>query len=322
MSSSTPRSAVSGARRRFLLAVPSALVLVAVSIVTFTARADVPPHPDGFELVFSDDFDASAGSSPSSEWIMQTGHRYENPPGPDFWGTGEIAAHTTDPANVSHDGAGNLRITPLRDAAGNWTSARIETRRTNFKAPEGGVLRVEGRIQVPDVEGEAALGYWPAFWMLGSPFRGNHFNWPGIGEFDIMEIVNGRNEVNGVLHCGVAPGGPCNEFTGIGNKRACPGATCQAAFHTYRVEWDRTTSPEQLRWFVDGEQYHRVSEADLPADTWANATGHGGFYVILNVAIGGAFPNAIAGIGTPVAATQPGRPMLVDYVAVWASNGT
>ncbi len=36
---------------------------------------------------------------------------------------------TNNIANVSHDGAGHLRITPIRDALGHWTSGRIETQR-------------------------------------------------------------------------------------------------------------------------------------------------------------------------------------------------
>jgi hypothetical protein len=35
--------------------------------------------------------------------------------------------------------------------------------------------------------------------------------------------------------------------------------------------------------------------------------------------MGGAFPNALGG-QTPTAATVPGRPMMVDYVAVWQSG--
>jgi beta-glucanase (GH16 family) len=179
------------------------------------------------------------------------------------------------------------------------------------------VLRIEGRIQMPDVGGDAALGYWPAFWALGSPFRGNYWNWPGIGEFDIMENVNGINSVWGVLHCGVAPGGPCNENNGIGASRPCPGSTCQSGFHTYRFEWDQSVSPNQLRWYVDGEQFHSISQSQLPADTWNQMTGHGGYFILLNLAIGGAFPDGVAGRATPVPETVPGRPMLVDYVAVW-----
>src|SRR3954468_6975544 len=117
-------------------------------------------------------------------------------------------------------------------------------RRSNFKAPAGGVLRIEGRVQMPNVTGAQAAGYWPAFWALGAPFRGNYQNWPSVGEFDVMENVNGINSVWGVLHCGVAPGGPCNEFNGIGTSRACPGSSCQSAFHTYRFEWDTSISPQ------------------------------------------------------------------------------
>jgi beta-glucanase (GH16 family) len=135
-----------------------------------------------------------------------------------------------------------------------------------------------------------------------------------------MENVNGVNEAHGVLHCGVAPSGPCDEFNGIGGKTACPGSSCQSGFHTYAFEWDASTSPQQLRWFVDGTQYHSVSEGDLPADTWANMTGHEGYFLLLNVAMGGAFPNGASGTTTPTAATVSGKPMLVDYVAVRAKN--
>src|SRR5262249_3621487 len=44
-----------------------------------------------------------------------------------------------------------------------------------------------------------------------------------------------------------------------------------------------------------------------------------GFFVILNVAMGGAFPAAFG--GGPTGATQSGVPMLVDYVTVLTSGG-
>jgi beta-glucanase (GH16 family) len=307
--------------KRRLLAIASLLAATLVVLtVTMTARAAVPPTPTGWSLVFSDDFTGSAGTLPSGgNWIFDTGHGY--PGGPGNWGTGEIQSYTTSTSNISLDGGGNLRITPLRDGAGNWTSARIETQRTDFKPAEGGIMRVEGRIQMPNITGSGALGYWPAFWMLGSPYRGNYQNWPAVGEFDVMENVNGQNLVYGTLHCGVNPGGPCNETTGLGATRACPGSTCQSAFHTYRFEWDRSVNPEQLRWYVDGQQYHGVSESQLDGTTWNNMTSHNGYFILLNLAIGGAFPNAIAGSTTPTSATTPGVPMLVDYVAVWTTNG-
>jgi len=295
-----------------------ALALTA-ALLAGISQASVPPTPTGWTLQWSDDFNGPAGSLPSSNnWIFDLGHGY--PGGPNNWGTGEIQRYTNDPANVSLDGNGNLRITPLRDSAGNWTSARIETRRADFRAPEGGILRIEGRIRMPDVTGEAALGYWPAFWALGSPYRGDYWNWPGIGEFDIMENVNGLNTVWGVLHCGVNPGGPCNETNGIGASRPCPGSSCQSAFHTYRFEWDRSVSPNQLRWYVDDQLYHTVYETQI-GEYWDDMTSHAGYFILLNVAIGGGFPDGVAGFTTPTAATVPGRSMLVDYVAVWTSNG-
>ncbi|MFG1647019.1 glycoside hydrolase family 16 protein [Amycolatopsis sp. NPDC049252] len=300
--------------RRFALGALAGAALIAIPL-TLPASASVPPPESGWTTVFADDFTGGSGALPSgANWIVDTGHAY--PGGPGNWGTGEIQNYTSSPSNLALDGAGNLRITPLRDGAGNWTSARIETQRTDFKPPAGGVMRIESRIQMPNVTGAAALGYWPAFWALGGPYRGNWWNWPAIGEFDIMENVNGINSVWGVMHCGVNPGGPCNETTGIVNNRACPGATCQAGFHTYRFEWDASVSPQVFRWFVDGQQFHSVSQNQVDATTWANMTNHAGYFVLLNVAIGGAFPNNNSGTTTPGPGIVPGHPMVVDYVTV------
>jgi len=301
------------------LAVGVAAVALTLAPLSYTAQASVPPPDSGWTQVWADDFTGNAGALPSSSnWIFDTGHSY--PGGAGNWGTGEIQNYTTSTSNISLDGGGNLRITPLRDGAGNWTSARIETQRSDFAPPSGGVLRIEGRIQMPNVTGNQALGYWPAFWTLGAPYRGNYWNWPSIGELDVMENVNGINQVWGTLHCGVAPGGPCNEYNGLGAVRACPGSSCQSAFHTYRFEWDQSVSPNQLRWYVDGQQFHSVSQSQLPADTWNQMTSHG-YFILLNVAMGGSFPDGVAGRTTPTADTVSGRPMLVDYVAVWSRGG-
>ncbi|SBT46863.1 carbohydrate-binding protein [Micromonospora auratinigra] len=306
--------------RRAGLAALAVAATTALAAVSMTAHAAVPAPPSGWSVVWSDDFTGAAGTLPSSaNWIIDTGTSY--PGGPANWGTGEIQSYTASTANLAQDGGGNLRITPLKDAAGRWTSARIETVRADFKPPAGGVLAIEGRIQMPNVTGAQAAGYWPAFWSLGSPYRGNYQNWPGIGEIDVMENVNGLNQVWGTLHCGVAPGGPCNEFNGLGGTRACPASSCQSAFHTYRTEWDASVSPQQLRWYVDGQLFHTVSQSQVGEPYWTRMTGHGGYFLLLNVAIGGSFPNGVAGYTTPTASTVSGRPMLVDYVAVYARGG-
>ncbi len=294
-------------------------IIVSLAAVVPAAHA-VMPRYQGWTLQFGDDFDGPSGQLPSAEkWRFDTGQNY--PGGPPNWGTNEIQTYTRDPANISLDGTGNLRITPRRDPLGHWTSARIETGTDTFRAPEGGVMRIEARIQMPDVTGKAALGYWPAFWALGQSYR-RIGNWPQSGEFDIMENVNGINTVWGILHCGVSPGGPCRETNGLGRRAACLLTTCQDAFHTYTFEWDRRATPGQLRWYVDRKLYAHVSQNQLPAATWKEVTGQGGYFLLLNVAMGGGFSYAMAGgISTPVAATEPGHAMVVDYVAVWTRLG-
>jgi beta-glucanase (GH16 family) len=307
---------------RLLAAATAGAALIAsagLAITNASAEPEDVSAAQDWNLVWSDEFNGSAGQLPStSNWQFDIGHGY--PGGPANWGTGEIAYHTDDPANISMDGSGNLEITALRDGSGNWTAARIETVKSDFKAPEDGTLRIEGRLQLPQVTGDAALGYWPAFWALGSPFRGNYWNWPGVGEFDIMENVNGQSNTHAVLHCGVAPGGPCNEFNGLGATTQC-GGSCHNGFHTYSFEWDESGSSGQLRWYADGQLFHTVNESALPADTWAQMTDHAGYFILLNLAMGGAFPDGVAGHATPTSATQPGHSMLVDYVRVYTSGG-
>ncbi|GAB1694183.1 carbohydrate-binding protein [Krasilnikovia sp. M28-CT-15] len=305
-------------RGRRLFAVAATLAAVAAS-ATFVldAEAAVPGAPSGMSLVFSDDFTGAAGTGLNrSDWLYDIGTSY--PGGAANWGTGEIETMTDSTQNVFHDGNGNLAIKPIRDSAGKWTSGRVETQRTDFAAPVGGKVRIEARLQQPNVSGAAAAGYWPAFWTMGEGARPvGATNWPSIGEWDIMEDINGRSSVFAALHCGVNPGGPCNETVGkTSGERACAG--CQTGFHTYAVEYDRSTSPEKLSWYLDGQQYFTVNSSEMDATTWNNATHHGVF-VILNVAIGGGFPDAFG--GGPTASTQSGAAMLVDYVAVWQSAG-
>ncbi|OXY90271.1 glycoside hydrolase family 16 protein [Streptomyces diastatochromogenes] len=308
------------ALRRALVAAVATLGLAAAvaTAATAPANASAPTPPSGWTQVFLDDFNGSAGSGVStSNWQYDTGTSY--PGGAANWGTGEVETMTSSTNNVSLDGNGNLLITPRRDASGNWTSGRIETTRTDFQPPAGGKLRVQARIQLPNVTGAAAKGYWPAFWMLGAPYRGNYQNWPSVGELDIMENVQGLNTDWATVHCGTNPGGPCNETSGIGGNTPCSGTTCQAGFHTYAMEWDRSTSPEEIRFYLDGVNFHTVKANQVDATTWANATNHG-FFIILNVAMGGGFPAAFG--GGPDSGTEPNHPMTVDYVQVLQSTGS
>ena len=262
-----------------------------------------------FVLQWRDDFTGTAGTGVSaSSWLYDTGTSY--PGGPANWGTGEVETMTSATTNVYQDGASHLVIKAVSGSSG-WTSGRIESKRTDFQPPAGGVMRVEARIQLPNLTGAAAQGYWPALWMLGAPYRGNYWNWPGVGEIDVMENVNGVNTDYATLHCGVYQGGPCKEPSGLGGSTPGGSPTLQSGFHTFAVEIDFSTSPEEIRWYLDGVIFKTITASDLnDATAWADAVHHG-FFVILDLAMGGGWA------GAPTASTASGGAMLVDYVAVY-----
>ncbi|MFE2105007.1 acyltransferase family protein [Kitasatospora sp. NPDC059463] len=283
------------------------------SVASAAAAAAPTVTADGWTQLLRDDFDGPAGSHPSeADWQYDLGTCYPGCPAAQ-WGTGEIETMTDSTENVRLDGRGALEIVPTRDAAGQWSSGRIESRRADFAPPPGGVLRIEAGIALPDVTGPAAAGYWPAFWTLGGELRNGFTGWPAIGELDVMEQVNGRDAVFGTMHCGVLDGGPCQEPRGLGSGDRPCGAECRTGFHRYAVEVDLTPGAEQVRWYLDGREHHRVTAAQMDRATWDRAVNHG-LFLILNVAVGGNLPAAFGGAVTP--ATEPGHPMRVDYVSV------
>ncbi|NEA52709.1 acyltransferase family protein [Streptomyces sp. SID13666] len=278
------------------------------------ALPDRDAVPSGrWTQLLRDDFDGPAGSRPSAaKWQYDLGTCYPGCPAAQ-WGTGEIETMTDSTDNVRLDGKGSLEIVPrLRN--GRWSSGRIESKRSDYAPPPGGVLRIEASIALPDVTGPAAAGYWPAFWTLGSGLRNGYTGWPAIGELDVMENVNGRDSVFGTMHCGTLEGGPCKEPQGLGSgDRSCP--DCRTGFHSYAVEVDLTAGAEQVRWYLDGREYHKVTAAQMDPRTWDDAVHHG-LFLILNVAVGGNLPAALGAPAGPT--TEPGHPMRVQYVAVSA----
>ncbi len=301
------RNSAAGRRRRLvagvaaLTAALSASMVAAVVLTQPVSATTVPAPPAGFSTVFSDSFAGAAGSAVNSaNWKYDTG------PGSSF-GTGEIETMTNSASNVFLDGSGHLVIKAI-NSGGAWTSGRIQTNTANVGAPAGGELEVTASIEQPNPA--SGLGYWPAFWMLGPG------TWPMTGEIDILEDVNALSDHSSTFHCGVDPGGPCNETTGIGSGLlSCAG--CQTAFHTYTVIVNRTnTAAESITWFVDGAQVFQVNESQVPVATWQAAIDHN-FSVIFDLAMGGGFPNGVCGCTTPTSATSSGATMTVAYVAAY-----
>jgi ricin-type beta-trefoil lectin protein len=266
------------------------------------AAADVPAPPSGWSTVFSDDFNGSAGSGIDSQWMYDTG------PGSNF-GTGEIETMTNSTSNVYLDGNGHLDVTALGSGS-SWTSGRVQTTSANVGAPAGGELEVTASIEQPS----GGLGYWPAFWMLGPG------QWPENGEIDIMEDVNSLSELSGTVHCGTDPGGPCNEPNGIGSGLVSCGG-CQSGYHTYSMILNRTnTADESVTFYLDGNQYYSVSESQVGTSTWQAAFDHN-LSIILDLAMGGGYPNGVCNCTTPTSSTASGGTMSVDYVAAYETTG-
>jgi hypothetical protein len=292
--------------RRLIAPLAVAVTAAAISIGAAAAAraANPPPAPGtGWTTVFDDDFAGPAGSAPNSyNWMYDTG------PGSSF-GTGEIETMTNSTSNVYLDGNGDLDITAL-DNNGSWTSGRIQTTSPNVGAPAGGELEVTASIEQPD----AGDGYWPAFWMLGPG------QWPENGEIDIMEDVNSLSEVSGTVHCGTDPGGPCNEPDGIGSGLVgCSG--CESGYHTYTMILNRTdTSDESITFYLDGNEYFSVDESQVGTSTWQEAFDHN-MSIILDLAIGGGYPDGVCDCTTPDGTTASGGTMSVAYVAAYSSTG-
>ncbi len=293
---------------RATLAASAAVLLVGTGVVAANTASAAVPAPSGWTQVFADDFDGD--NLNLKDWQVIEGTSY--PGGHWGFGTGEIERSTADNVSVAN---GMMTITAKGQGAGEgWTAARVETNRSDFQPPAGGKLRVEASLRLPEAPNGASNGYWPAFWMLGAPFRGNWWNWPMIGEFDIMENVSGLNRVWATMHCGTSPGGPCNEKDGVGNGGpvSCTPA-CTKSFHRYTLDWSRADN--SATWYVDGKQVHRTQRGvNIPADVWDTATNHG-FFIILNIAMGGEMP---ANMGVPInAETTGGGHYDAEYVAVW-----
>jgi len=298
-----------GGRARAIIA--PAIALAAATVPTAAAHAapaavaaaaTVPGPPSGWSTVFSDDFNGASGSGIDSQWMYDTG------PGSSF-GTGEIETMTSSTSNVHQDGNGNLDITALGSGS-SWTSGRVQTTSANVGAPAGGELEVTASIEQPS----GGLGYWPAFWMLGPG------QWPENGEIDIMEDVNSLSELSGTIHCGTDPGGPCNEPDGIGSGLVGCGG-CQSGYHTYTMILNRTnTSAESITFYLDGNQYFSVSESQVGTSTWQAAFDHN-LSIILDLAMGGGYPNGVCNCTTPTSSTTSGGTMSVAYVAAYSTSG-
>jgi len=276
-----------------------ASLLLLASVI---AAAQTP----GWQLAWSDEFNGAAGTPPNpANWNYDLGDG--------GWGNGELETYTNSPNNVFQDGNGNLVIRVVKDAQGNYTSARLQTGAPGASTDTTDLSwqygLIEARIKLPP----GGKGIWPAFWMLGEDI--GTVSWPRCGEVDIMEnfgaFNNNATVNNGTIH------GPANSSAsppdynngaGVGASVTLPfGETVYDDYHVYAVQW----SQDSIEFFVDGTLYETLTPAQLPAGAlWAL---NGPFFLLLNFAIGG--PATF--LGTPDASVPFPQEMLVDWVRVY-----
>ena len=313
-----------------------AVLTVILSIAAGAVRAQVG------SLIWEDDFDTL------DNWLVITGN------GSWGWGNGELEfykAENVDIAPVPGE-AGNtaLRLTARQESGpgivdqwGNplsYTSGKVLSK--SFVSVRYGM--VETRVRVPDID----LGGWPAVWLLGTA----NYAWPRSGEIDLMEmggkqafrdLHDGHNGGDGLDHSTV------NEAVGANaifyadaaiNPQNPTGASslswdpdddfCRPYYNmtdplverflTYRMYWDDAS----LRFTViddgvESDLYTTPFAIDAESDEFQAP-----FYLIANLALGGAFTDAYnlgdPGSGAPVSMPFPAE-MYVDYVRVYEWNG-
>jgi beta-glucanase (GH16 family) len=259
----------------------------------------IPPAPSGWSTVFSDGFAGKAGTPPSSaNWFYDIGTG---------WGSHNVDHDTDSTQNVYLDGYGHLVIHSTY-TNGEWYSGRIETTRDDFEAPSGGEMEMTASIKQPN----GGPGYWPSFWALGSPMRTGGA-WPASGEIDMLESVNSDDESAATLH-------GTDERGGGSNLQPCPGTPCDAGYNTYSVIINRTNpAAEFAQFLLDGNIVATVTESHTGTAIWQQAVDHG-FYMILDLAVGGAYPNLMCHCTTPTAKTVPAS-LSIAYVAVYEKGG-
>ncbi len=294
---------------------------------TDLAAVDLSKPATGWSLVWSDEFDGTAVDG--KKWNFEI-----NCSG---GGNNEKQCYTADKENAFiKEGMLNIVAKPAPAGAEKpYTSARLTTKnKADFKYG-----RFEMRAKLPSGQGS-----WPAFWMM--PTDSVYGDWPRSGEIDIMEAVNlkvtgadGKVEANvhGTLHYGKTWPNNVNS----GKAYSLPGGKNPADdFHTYAVEWQQG----EIRWYVDDYLYATQRQSEVRYNSkqqavglkhrgwfteyfdqisgklttyWSSAPFDQKFFLILNNAVGGNWPENVNNKGIDAAAFAKGQSYIVDYVRVY-----
>ena len=265
-----------------------------ISVTQMAAEESPYYAPEGYQLVWQDEFDGNYGYAPNENGVPRTELN------PDYW-THEVKSagwvnhelqnyvnHKTPEGKlVTELRNGKLRITALKE------NGKVYSGRVYAKVKEGWKYGyIEASIKLPK-----GKGTWPAFWMMPVNFR----SWPADGEIDIMEEVGYHPDyVSSSLH---ANAHVHSDGTQVTHEMKCAGA--EGEFHTYAILW----TAKNITTYVDGKVQLSYDNRGLGRDDWPYDDP---FYVIFNLAWGGDWGGAQGVDESALPAT-----MEVDYIRVF-----
>ncbi|WP_461629134.1 glycoside hydrolase family 16 protein [Labilibaculum euxinus] len=240
---------------------------------------------DNYQLVWSDEFDYT-GLPDSTKWMYDTEGNSEG------WGNNEAQYYTKAKKENAWVQNGILNIIALKEQCEgkDYTSARLNSK-ANW---------LYGKIEV-NAKLPKGRGTWSAIWMMPKDWSFKDGDWPNIGEIDIMEHV-GHNL--GAIHAS-AHSTDYQWQKGTQQTDTIMISDVADKFHSYIWEW----TPEVMRAYVDDQLYFEYKNEGLGESKWPYIKP---FYLILNVAVGGAW-GSVEGID---AEAFP-QTMQVDYVRIF-----
>ncbi|HUX95458.1 MAG TPA: glycoside hydrolase family 16 protein [Bacteroidales bacterium] len=244
---------------------------------------------DTWHLVWEDNFNGS--QLDTSKWnVLLREHSKHN----------ELQYYVPDEVFLE-DGMLRIRSRVRKYGDMEYTSGRLDTR--NILMPVYGRFEICAKLPV-------GQGIWPAYWLYPQ-----NRNWqmeyimseavangressipeerPWYSEIDIMEFLGHEpNVLYGTLHY----------YSFDGQKKTSSGTwrgdtDYSKDFHIYALEWE----PDSMRWFIDDNLIHKT----------ASGIPHTPHYLIINTAIGGAWP------GNPDSTTVFPQFHDIDYVKVY-----
>lgn len=237
--------------------------------------------PDGFRMVFNDEFDGPALDI--LKW--NTTMAFAGSQGPRYHNVAYLHYLLDDDVAVS-DGTLHLRAERRSvegtEPTGHYDfSAGLITSHDKFAFKYG---YIEIRAKYP-----GGPGVWPAFWLIG---QGQY--WPP--EFDIAEYYGNR----GVMHYGLCHGTLKNvEWDSTGDKES----HAEEGWHTFALDW----RPNHATWLVDG-----VVKKEITAEYVPNIP----MYIILSNGVGSHHGPS----GVPGPETCFPNSFEIDYVRVYQNT--